>query len=398
MVKYSCERCGKGFSQKSHYDSHNKRKTPCENNADKIQELVDKSIEEKLTKLKLSVENEDTHVKTVPDDSVPDHSVPDHSVPDHSVPDHSVPDDYKNSDIYKNIINNEATTETNQIYNGDCIEKLKTTTSKIIDLTILDPPYYKVVSEKWDNEWKTQDDYLNWFEKIIIEVSRVSKNNSALYLFGYWKTLYKQIPILEKYGFVFKQSITIDKGIRSIGGRKTSTYTIFPNTTEHLLYFVKDNYPYVKMFLKSRQKQLKLKSYEINTNLGVKANGGGMWSIYTGKNVCKQLPTEHYWNKLRDVLKFDIPYNDIKFTFNIEMGITDVWSDIDFYKDIKQRIHPTQKPYKLIERIIKASSNESDLVLDPFLGSGITIDVCKKMNRHYYGMEQSKEYFDKINI
>jgi len=60
MVKYSCERCGKGFSQKSHYDSHNRRKTPCENNADKIKALVDKAVEEKLKELnnkKLIVEN-----------------------------------------------------------------------------------------------------------------------------------------------------------------------------------------------------------------------------------------------------------------------------------------------------------------------------------------------------
>tara|TARA_B100000902_G_C27265233_1_gene893140 strand:- start:70 stop:1284 length:1215 start_codon:yes stop_codon:yes gene_type:complete len=48
MVKYSCERCGKDFSQKSHYDSHNRRKKPCENNADKIKQLVDKAVEEKL--------------------------------------------------------------------------------------------------------------------------------------------------------------------------------------------------------------------------------------------------------------------------------------------------------------------------------------------------------------
>ena len=306
-------------------------------------------------------------------------------------------DDYKKTDIYSNIVNNKInSSELNKIYNCDCIEKLKSSTSKIIDLTILDPPYYQVVNEKWDNDWKSQDDYLQWFEEVIKEVSRVSKNNGALYLFGYWKTLYKQIPILEKYGFIFKQSITIDKGIRSIGGRKTKTYTIFPNTTEHLLYFVKDNYPFVKQFLKSRQKALELKSVDINTKLGVKANGGGMWSIYTGKNVCKQLPTEIYWNKLQEILEFEIPYNDIKFTFNIEMGITDVWSDIDFYKDKKNRIHPTQKPYKLIERIIKASSNENDLVLDPFLGSGSTINVCKNMNRNYIGMEKSKEYFDKI--
>jgi hypothetical protein len=51
MVKYSCERCGKEFSQKSHYDSHNRRKTPCENNADKLKALVDKAVEEKLKEL-----------------------------------------------------------------------------------------------------------------------------------------------------------------------------------------------------------------------------------------------------------------------------------------------------------------------------------------------------------
>ena len=63
MVKYSCERCGKEFSQKSHYDSHNKRKTPCENNADKIKALVDKAVEEKLKELnnkKLILKNEET--------------------------------------------------------------------------------------------------------------------------------------------------------------------------------------------------------------------------------------------------------------------------------------------------------------------------------------------------
>ena len=67
MVKYSCERCGKGFSQKSHYDSHNRRKTLCENNADKIKALVDKSVEEKLKELnnkKLIVENTEINVNT----------------------------------------------------------------------------------------------------------------------------------------------------------------------------------------------------------------------------------------------------------------------------------------------------------------------------------------------
>lgn len=64
MVKYSCERCGKEFSQKSHYESHNRRKTPCENNADKIKALVDKAVEEKLKELnnkKLIIKNIDVN-------------------------------------------------------------------------------------------------------------------------------------------------------------------------------------------------------------------------------------------------------------------------------------------------------------------------------------------------
>ena len=62
MVKYSCERCGKEFSQKSHHDSHNRRKTPCENNADKIKTLVDNAVEEKLKEL--IVENKEENINT----------------------------------------------------------------------------------------------------------------------------------------------------------------------------------------------------------------------------------------------------------------------------------------------------------------------------------------------
>ena len=51
MVKYSCERCGKEFTQKSHYDAHKRRKTPCVNNMDKIKQLVDTAVKEKLREL-----------------------------------------------------------------------------------------------------------------------------------------------------------------------------------------------------------------------------------------------------------------------------------------------------------------------------------------------------------
>merc|ERR1711918_23296 len=64
MVKYSCEKCGKDFSQKTHYDSHNIHKTPCENKADKINAHVDKAVQEKLKELNknLIVKNEKVNV------------------------------------------------------------------------------------------------------------------------------------------------------------------------------------------------------------------------------------------------------------------------------------------------------------------------------------------------
>ena len=56
--------------------------------------------------------------------------------------------------------------------------------------------------------------------------------------------------------------------------------------------------------------------------------------------------------------------------------------------------HPTQKPEALLERIILACSNESDIVLDPFSGSGTTCYVAKKLNRNYVGIEKNEEYFN----
>ena len=54
--------------------------------------------------------------------------------------------------------------------------------------------------------------------------------------------------------------------------------------------------------------------------------------------------------------------------------------------------HPTQKPEKLIAKLILASSNPGDIVLDPFVGSGTSAVVAKKLNRHYIGIECESEY------
>ena len=201
------------------------------------------------------------------------------------------------------------------------------------------------------------------------------------------------LPLLEEAGLELRQQIIINKGMQAVSGRATRNYKMFPNVTESILFLYKDPKPFVKRFLKQRQKELGLTAKEINEKLGVKSNGGGMWSIYTGRNVCKQLPTEQLWEKLQRILEFDLPYSKISQTYHAQLGLTDVWDDINFYSE--ERYHPTQKPQKLLERLILASSNEGDLVLDPFMGGGSTAVSCIANNRRYVGFEINEDYYQR---
>lgn len=278
----------------------------------------------------------------------------------------------------------------NQIIVGDCVAELKKLPDRSVDLIILDPPYWKVINAHWDFKWRTEEDYVAWCKEWFTEVARVIKRSGALYLFGYLRNLIHLHKDIAELGFEFRQQIVIDKGMRSMGGRATKGYKMFPNVTESLLYFIYDSKPFIKDFLKKRQKELGLTALDINKRLDVKVNGGGVWSLYTGNNILAQVPTREMWEKLQKVLKFDLPYEEVGYVFNIEMGVTDVWNDIDFYKE--ERHHPTQKPVKLIERIIKASSQEGMTVLDPFMGCGSTALACMNLNRNYVGIELEEEY------
>lgn len=275
---------------------------------------------------------------------------------------------------------------------GDCIEKMKSIPDGSVDLVIADPPYWKVVGQEWDYQWRTEKDYIEWSLRWIKEVARILRIGGTFYCFGYFRTLTFLVPYLDNMGLELRQQIILDKGMRAVSGRATKNYKMFPNVTESILFIIKDNKRFIKPFLKSRQQALDLTAKEINEALGVKSNGGGMWSIYTGKNVCEQFPTEELWNKLSRVLQFNLPYNKLAQTFNPQMGYTDVWNDIDFYKE--KRYHPTQKPIKLIERLIAASSNEGDIVLDPFSGCGSTQLSCIDLKRNYIAIELDKQYYE----
>ena len=276
------------------------------------------------------------------------------------------------------------------IHLGDCIEVLPKYDVPVADLVIADPPYFKVVGEKWDYQWRTEEDYLEWSRKWLTEVFNKLRIGGSFYLFGYFRMLALLIPMLKEIGFTLRQQIVIDKGMKAVAGRATKNYRMFPCVTESVLFLTKDNIAFSRQLLKGRQKELGLSAKEINERLGVKSNGGGMWSIYTGKNVCEQFPTRELWEKLQEILEFNYPYEDISQTFHPQMGLTDVWTDIDFYSE--KRWHPTQKPLKLVERIMSASSNPGDVVIDPFGGSGSTLIAAECLGRKSVIVEMDEKY------
>ncbi len=280
----------------------------------------------------------------------------------------------------------------NNIYNAESIESMRKLSDESIDLVVADPPYWKVVGEKWDYQWRTENDYVNWSLQWIKEVARILRKGGSFYCFGYFRNLALLIPYFDDLGLELRQQIIVDKGMRSVSGRATRKYKMFPNVTESILFIVKDNKKFVKSFLKERQKAIGLTAKQINEALGVKSNGGGMWSIYTGNNVCEQFPTKELWGRLSEILHFDLPYEKIAQTFNAQMGFTDVWRDIDFYEE--KRYHPTQKPIKLIKRLIYASSNKGDIVFDPFVGSGSTAVAAVQLERDFLGFEIEKKYYE----
>lgn len=281
-----------------------------------------------------------------------------------------------------------------QIIHGDVVDSLRTLPDKSVDMVILDPPYWKIANERWDYEWRTKSDYVDWCVQWLDELQRVVKLPASVYLFGYTRNLIYVYEEFSKRDFIFRQELILDKGKQALAGRHTSKYKSFPNVTETVWFFTHDSKPFVKNFLKERQKSVGLSPREINEKLGVKANGGGVWSLYTGNNILAQVPTEEMWSRLQEVLDFDLPYTEIGQTFNIEMGHTNVWSDISFREKGVKRIHPTQKPIKLIERLVYASSDPGMVVLDPFMGSGSTAIACKNLDRRFIGIEKELEYVE----
>ena len=287
----------------------------------------------------------------------------------------------------------------------DVLEGLRQIETASQDLIIADPPYYKAINEKWDKQWKTEQEYLDWCKLWFDECVRTLKPTGSFYCYGNFDILSKQKVLIFDKQLNFRQNITLDKGLKSIAGRTNNKLRMFPTASEYLLFYVKknDNGTSVNEYLRSELNKFGIAN-DVNKhfwNNGWAKQGSNIASHFFGNNEQNCLPTIEQYKRLQTTGYFQKEYSELeamylqdRFIFNLPYATTDVW---DFTPDKVRYCHPTQKPQDICQRIIKASSNENDNVLIPFAGSGSEIVACEELKRNWTAFEIEDSYIEIIN-
>ena len=246
--------------------------------------------------------------------------------------------------------------KTNIIYNDDCIEILNNKVDeKSVDLIFADPPYnlsgnglkwegsktggnWYMVNEHWDK--MTAPGYLKFTRKWIGASDKVLKDKGSIYIACSYHNISEVMIVLKQLDFKINNIITWYK----TNAMPNMTRRVFTHATEFVVWAVKGtgwtfNYDKIKEINPEKQKDGRDKQMR------------DMW----------QFPLVQGKERIRG-------------------------------KDGKA-LHPTQKPEEMLKRIILASSNKGDIILDPFLGSGTTAYIAKKYGRKWIGIEKDKKYF-----
>lgn len=306
--------------------------------------------------------------------------------------------------------------ELNKIYNEDCLEGMKDIPDDSVDLVLTDPPY-NIGKAKWDKV----PNYIEWCGKWFIECQRVLKDNGSFY---WWHNDMVQIAQLMEWlrnnsDFVFNSFIIWDKGdFRALAWKNPSeanNLRSWFNTCEYCLFYTfqdetglstvmldTNNFPTMRRYFKELQEYIGQGLKQINAKMGHrKAEHAFYW-----KTTQWDMPTPETYKQLIDTFGIDKwdgfreyedlrrEYEDLRYVHNLDANHNNVWKSTG-RNNGKQ--HPTQKPIDLMERIVKTSSKEGGIILDPFIGSGTTAIACINTNRNYIGFELDKHYCDIAN-
>jgi DNA modification methylase len=222
---------------------------------------------------------------------------------------------------------------------GDCIEEMAKMEPQSIDAVVCDLPYYKVVDDEFDNQWATEQDYLNWVRSLIVQYSRILKPNGNIFIFT--SRQYNRYICMMLDEFFNERRIIIWCRKRSFNSTRGKALA---SGYEPIAYY---------------------------------CNGDdGTFNNIKVKPDTKR--KEYTDGMLKD-----------------GVTLSDVWTDIPALPhNSKEKVaHPTQKPLALMERIISVGTNNGDVVLDNCMGSGTTGVACANLNRNFIGIESNEEYF-----
>ena len=235
----------------------------------------------------------------------------------------------------------------NQILQGDCLELFKNIPDVSVDMTFADPPFnlQKKYTSYKDN--LVFQEYLNWCEKWIAEMVRVTKPSGSIFLHNIPKWLTFFATYLNKTSY-FKHWISWDAPTAPMGKSLQPAH-------------------YGILFYTKEAKDTKI--YELRHPHKRDRKQGYLLKDYGGK---------------KDLLH---PFGPL---------VSDVWTDIHRIKhNGKRDQHPCQLPIHLMDRLILMTTDESDIVLDPFSGTGTTAISAKRLGRKYIGFELDEKY---VNI
>lgn len=244
----------------------------------------------------------------------------------------------------------EAEAVTDKIILQDSLKAMNYLPEACVDLMIADPPY-NLTKNFAGTTFKEMalKEYQKWLDRWLKKTVRILKPNASIYICSDWKTSIAIPEVAGKY-FVLQNRISWER--EKGRGSKNN----WKNCLEDIWFFTKSE------------------TYTFNLDA-----------------VKIQRPVIAPYRDEKGLPKDWIDEGKSKFRYTHPSNI---WTDISipFWSMPENTPHPTQKPEKLIAKLILASSNEGDVVFDPFLGSGTTAVAAKKLGRRYIGIEREKEY------
>ena len=293
------------------------------------------------------------------------------------------------------------------LYNGDCLEVMKSIPDGSVDLILTDPPYGTIKGMElkgWDNSTTKWDDAID-NKKMWHEINRVLRVNGCCILFAqdpYTSVLmndyHNNVPF--SYRLVWnKKHYASPLGANKFPVNYFEDVCVFFKKYDSLaLHPLRHYFADVLEFIGKNLKQ-------VNTELGHRRAEHCFYIDSTQFGLCteatyNELIERYSINKMQRFREYaDLKTEDdahkktVARVFNLHDG-KKYKSNILEYKKDYNGYHPTQKPVALLEDLIKTYSNEGDTVLDFTMGSGSTMIACLNTNRKGIGIELDKHYFD----